>query len=68
MQGAQVAPKLMAELKAQQYRTDLVVAGTTTALEGLAPVNAIVPMQPFLVGPETSRSVKMASREASLFR
>jgi len=37
MQGAQVAPKLMTELKAQQYRTDLVVAGTTTALEGLAP-------------------------------
>src|SRR6516162_3718706 len=34
MQGAQVAPKLMAELKAQQYRTDLIVAGTTTALEG----------------------------------
>jgi iron(III) transport system substrate-binding protein len=53
MQGAQVAPKLMAELKAQQYRTDLIVAGTTTALEGLAPVNAIVPMQPFLVGPES---------------
>jgi iron(III) transport system substrate-binding protein len=52
MQGAQVAPKLMTELKAQQYRTDLIVAGTTTALEGLAPVNAIVPMQPFLVGPE----------------
>jgi iron(III) transport system substrate-binding protein len=52
MQGAQVAPKLMAELKAQQYRTDLVVAGTTTALEGLAPVNAIVPIEPFLVGPE----------------
>ena len=53
MQGAQVAPKLMAELKAQQYRTDLIVAGTTTALEGLAPVNAIMPMQPFLVGPES---------------
>jgi len=53
MQGAQVAPKLLAELKAQQYRTDLVVAGTTTALEGLAPVNAIMPMQPLLVGPES---------------
>ena len=53
MQGAQVAPKLIAELKAQQYRTDLVVAGTTTALEGLAPVNAVMPMQPFLVGPES---------------
>jgi iron(III) transport system substrate-binding protein len=53
MQGAQVAPKLLAELKAQQYRTDLIVAGTTTALEGLAPVNAIMPMQPFLVGPES---------------
>ena len=53
MQGAQVAPKLTAELKAQQYRTDLIVAGTTTALEGLAPVHAIVPMQPFLAGPES---------------
>ena len=53
LQGAQVAPKLLAELGAKQYRTDLIVAGTTTALEGLAPVNAIVPMQPFLVGPES---------------
>ena len=65
MQGAQVAPKLMAELKAQQYRTDLVVAGTTTALEGLAPVDTIMPMQPFLVGPESRDPVKMASREAA---
>lgn len=53
MQGAQVAPKLIAELKSQQYRTDLIIAGTTTALEGLVPVNAVVPMQPFLLGPET---------------
>lgn len=53
MQGAQVAPKLLAELSAKQYRTDIVVAGTTTALEGLMPVGAIVPLQPFLVGPES---------------
>ena len=53
MQGAQVAPKLMAELKAQQYLTDIVVAGTTTALEGLVPVDAVMPMQPFLMGPES---------------
>ena len=53
MQGAQVAPKLVAELNAKQYRTDLIIAGTTTALEALVPVNALVPVQPFLVGPES---------------
>ncbi|HEY3302825.1 MAG TPA: extracellular solute-binding protein [Candidatus Binatia bacterium] len=53
MQGAQVAPKLLAELSAKQYRTDIVVAGTTTMIEGLVPVNAIVPLEPFLVGPES---------------
>lgn len=58
MPGASVAPKLLAELRARRYITDLVVAGTTTALQSLQPVNAIVPMQPFLVGPESQDTSK----------
>lgn len=53
MRGAEVAPKVLAELKAQQYLTDIAVAGTTTALLSLVPANAIVPLQPYLMGPET---------------
>ena len=58
MPGASVAPKLLAELRARRYITDLVVAGTTTALQSLQPVNGIVPMQPFLVGPESQNPSK----------
>lgn len=58
MPGASVAPKLLAELRAKRYITDLVVAGTTTALQSLQPVNAIVLMQPFLVGPESQNQSK----------
>jgi iron(III) transport system substrate-binding protein len=53
MRGAEVAPKLLAELNAKLFLTDLAIAGTTTALESLVPANAIVPLQPFLVGPES---------------
>lgn len=53
MSGAEVGPKLLNELSAGLYRTDLVIAGTTTAIGSLIPANALVPMQPFLVGPET---------------
>lgn len=53
MRGAEVAPKLLAELKAKQYLTDIAVAGTTTALVSLVPANAVVPLQPYLIGPET---------------
>jgi iron(III) transport system substrate-binding protein len=53
MSGAQVAPKLTSELSAGVYRTDLVIAGTITAIESLIPAKALVPIQPFLVGPES---------------
>jgi iron(III) transport system substrate-binding protein len=53
MAGAQVAPKLLNELSAGVYRTDLVIAGTITAIESLIPANAIVPIQSYLVGPES---------------
>ena len=53
MRGAEVAPKLLAELKAKQYLTDIAVAGTTTALMSLVPANAVVSLQPYLMGPQT---------------
>lgn len=53
MSGSQVAPKLLTEISARVYRTDLVIAGTTTAILSLIPGKALVPMQPFLVGPST---------------
>jgi iron(III) transport system substrate-binding protein len=53
MSGAQVAPKLLSELSAGVYRTDLVIAGTITAIDSLIPAKALVPIQPFLVGPES---------------
>lgn len=53
MAGAQVAPKLLSELSAGVYRTDLVIAGTITAIESLIPAKALVPIQPFLAGPES---------------
>jgi iron(III) transport system substrate-binding protein len=52
MRGAEVAPKLLAELKANHYVTDIAIAGTTTALASLVPANAVVPLQPYLMGPE----------------
>ncbi len=58
MSGAEVAPKLLAELKANQYLTDIVVAGTTTALLSLVPAKAVVPLQPYLVTPETRDTSK----------
>jgi iron(III) transport system substrate-binding protein len=51
MAGAMVPPKVINELGADQFLTDLVIAGTTTLLEGLQPAGAIVPIEPYLVGP-----------------
>jgi len=53
MAGAQVAPKLLAELSAGVNRTDLVIAGASTAVNSLIPANALVPVQPYLVGLES---------------
>jgi len=63
MRGAEVAPKLLAELRAQQYLTDIAVAGTTTALVSLVPANAVVPLQPYLVGPETRDTSKWKDKK-----
>jgi len=58
MSGAAQTPKLLAELKAGRYLTDIVVAGTTTMLSSLMPVNALVPLQPYLVTPENRNTSK----------
>jgi iron(III) transport system substrate-binding protein len=51
--GAQLPPKLIAEQKAERYSVDVLVQGTTTVINGLMPVKAVIPIQPFLVGPST---------------
>jgi iron(III) transport system substrate-binding protein len=63
MRGAEVAPKLLAELNAKHYLTDIAVAGTTTALASLVPANAVVPLQPYLVGPEAKDVSKWRDRK-----
>jgi ABC-type glycerol-3-phosphate transport system substrate-binding protein len=68
MAGAQVAPKLLNELSAGVYRTDLVIAGTITAIESLIPANAVVPIQPYLVGPESQDLSKWKRRQIRLLR
>ncbi len=51
--GAAQMPKLLAELKANQRFTDIVVNGTGPILLDLLPANALVPLQPYLATPET---------------
>lgn len=51
--GAQLPPKLLAEQKAERYSVDVLVQGTTTVINGLIPVKAVVPIQPYLVGPNS---------------
>jgi iron(III) transport system substrate-binding protein len=63
MRGAEVAPKLLAELSAKQYLTDIAVAGTTTALVSLVPADAVVPLPPYLVGPEAKDVSKWRDRK-----
>jgi ABC-type Fe3+ transport system substrate-binding protein len=51
--GAQLPPKLLAEQKSDRYTVDLLVQGTTTVITGLMSAKAVIPIQPFLVGPNT---------------
>jgi iron(III) transport system substrate-binding protein len=53
MSGNQIGPKLLNELAASRYTTDVVITGTTTALETLVPGKAVVPVRDHLVGPNT---------------
>jgi iron(III) transport system substrate-binding protein len=49
--GSQTGPKVLTELAANQNTTDVIVTGTTTAIETLIPANAADPIPPLLVGP-----------------
>jgi len=54
--GAQLPPKLLAEQKAERYSVDVLVQGTTTVINGLMPVKAVIPVQPYLAGPNSRDS------------
>ena len=58
MPGTDVAPKLLNELSAGVSQTDLLVQGTSVAILNLMPANALVPVQSFLVGPESQNLSK----------
>jgi iron(III) transport system substrate-binding protein len=49
----QVTPKVVTELSAGRKATDVIIIGTTTALQAMLPAKAIIPMRPFLAGPAT---------------
>src|SRR2546427_510031 len=53
MAGNQIGPKLLNELTASRFTTDVVITGTTTALETLMPAKAVAPIKPVLIGPNT---------------
>jgi iron(III) transport system substrate-binding protein len=51
---AQIPPKMIMEQSVGQFRTDLVIAGTTTAITTMMPANVLTPVPPYLVGPNSS--------------
>jgi iron(III) transport system substrate-binding protein len=53
MSGNQIGPKLLNELAASRFTTDVIITGTTTALETLVPAKAVAPIKPVLTGPNT---------------
>ncbi len=53
MAGNQIGPKLLNELAAGRNSTDVLITGTTTALETLLPGKALVAIKPWLSGPNT---------------
>ena len=53
MAGNQIGPKLLNELTASRFTTDVIITGTTTALETLVPAKAVAPIKPVLIGPNT---------------
>lgn len=53
MAGSQIGPKLLNELAAGRNSADVLITGTTTALETLLPGKALVQVKPWLSGPST---------------
>lgn len=52
MAGNQISPKVLAEIAANQNSTDVIITGTTTAIDSLEPANALDSVPPYLVGPD----------------
>jgi len=50
--GREQASRMLAEQGAKRYEVDVVLAGMTTLLSRLRPVNALQPVRPFLFHPE----------------
>src|SRR4030095_5329856 len=53
MAGNQIGHKLLNELAAGRNSTDVLITGTSTALETLLPAKALVAVKPWLSGPNT---------------
>jgi iron(III) transport system substrate-binding protein len=51
--GAQVAPKVTGEQAAGLFVNDLHIAGAGNIISALTPANAVVPIEPWLTGPNT---------------
>jgi iron(III) transport system substrate-binding protein len=50
--GTELTAKLFTERLAGQHLTDLLITGTTDIIAALVPADAVLPIQPFLVGPD----------------
>jgi len=49
--GSPLVAKVLSELGAGQYLTDLTIAGTAGVIDGLIPADALAPVPPYLTGP-----------------
>ena len=68
MAGSQIGPKLFNELAAGRNSTDVLITGTTTALETLLPGKALVAVKPWLIRAEHPGPEQVARRQADVFR
>jgi ABC-type Fe3+ transport system substrate-binding protein len=56
--GAELVAKLLPEIQAGQHLADILITGTTDIVATMIPAGAVVPVQPYLVGPETRDASK----------
>ncbi len=52
--GSPLVAKVISELGAGQYLTDLTIAGTAGVIDSLLPADALAPVPPYLTGPNDS--------------
>ena len=57
----ELPPKLLAEQKAERYSVDLLVQGTTTVINGLIPVKAVIPIPTLSRRPQQPRTLPRGS-------